>query len=304
MAERTPTPDGIDAALWRGGIGDGAEARRASSLYVAMFLLWPLAAIVAGLVSLLLAWFGRAVAQVGFLITFGVGLVAPFAWQWWERSLWRTRRRAARVGSFLPLSDLSELAMLADGQPVRVRGRVRPCSAFAGAASPPGAPALVVYEQVQARAGVLGPALWYELGCDFEVVCGEIGHSDGHGPDHVGEVAVERGGQCALVRVAGAQVLARRVRRVRLHGRDAVERVLERVPVSGAVGAGLGRLAGTRMAARTHAIQAGDQVEILACKLPPDHRAALPRASALRPAIGAYGGIAPLVIVLDRPASP
>lgn len=281
MAERTPVPDGIDVALWRGGIGDGVEARRASSLYVAMFLVWPLAAIAAGLVSLLLAWFGRSVAQVGFLVTFGVGLLAPFVWQWWERSPWRARRRAARLASFLPVSDLSELAVLDDGQPVRVRGRVRAVRTFAGATTGAGASADAVYEQVHARAGLFGPELWYEIGCNFEIV--------------------DRAGQCAIVHLATAQVLPGRVRRVRVHGRDAVARVLARVPGSAGVTAGLGssgRSSSPRMAARVHAIHAGDEVEILACKLPPDQRGVLHRESALRPAIGAYAGTAPLVLML------
>ncbi|HWN69936.1 MAG TPA: hypothetical protein VNM90_19975 [Haliangium sp.] len=279
MPERTPVSDGIDVALWRGGIGDGSEARRASSLYVAIFLLWPLAAIAAGLVSLLLAWFGRFVAQMGFLVTFGSGLLAPFVWQWWERSLWRARRRAARVQSFLPLGDLSELAVLEDGQPVRVRGRVRARSAFVGAAAPAGAVADTVYEQVQARPGTLGPEVWYELGCDFEIV--------------------DQAGQSAFVHLATAQVLPRRLGRARVRGRDVIERVLSRLPVSDAVAAGLGTLVGPRMAARVHVIRAGDEVEIMACKLPSHQRAVLHRESALRPAIGAHAGIAPLVIVRD-----
>lgn len=279
MAERTRGSNGIDVALWRGGIGDGWEARRASSLYVAIFLLWPLAAIAAGLVSLLLAWLGRAAAQTGFLITFGAGLLAPFVWQWWERSPWRVRRRAARVRSFLPLCDLGELALLADGQPVRVRGRVRAPRAFAGAGAREGTAADTVYEQVHARPGMVGPELWYEVGCDFELV------------DHAG--------QSATVHLATAQVLPRRIARLRLRGREAMARVLSRLPVSEAVAAGLGALLGTRMNARAHVIRAGDEVEIMACKLPPGHRAVLHRESALRPAIGAHGGVAPLVIVLD-----
>jgi hypothetical protein len=282
MAERTPISDGIDVALWRGGIGDGSEARRASSLYVAIFLLWPLAAIAAGLMSLLLAWFGRAVAQMGFLVTFGAGLLAPFAWQWWERSPWRARRRAARVRSFLPLWDLGELAVLDDGQPVRVRGRVRARRAFAGAAAPAGSAADTVYEQVHARPGIAGPELWYEVGCDFEIV-----DASGH-----------QAGQSAIVHLATAQVLPRRISRLRLRGRDAIARVLSRLPVSDAVAAGLDALLGPPMTARVHVIRAGDEVEIMACKLPSEHRAALPRESALRPAIGAHGGVAPLVIVL------
>jgi hypothetical protein len=283
MAERTPLSDGIDVALWRGGIGDGSEARRASSLYVAIFLLWPLAAIAAGLVSLLLAWFGRAVAQMGFLVTFGAGLVAPFVWQWWERSPWRARWRAARLESFLPVSDLGELAVLDDGQPVRVRGRVRARRAFAGAAAPEGSAADMVYEQVHARPGMYGPALWYEVGCDFEVV----------------QDSGDQAGQSAIVHLATAQVLPRHVSRLRLRGRAAMVRVLSRLPVSDALIAGLSALLGTRLIARVHGIRAGDEVEILACKLPSEHRAVLHRESALCPAIGAHGGIAPLVLVLD-----
>lgn len=278
MAERTPVSDDIDVALWRGGIGDGSEVTRASSLYVAIFLLWPLAAIAAGLVSLLLAWFGRGLAQMGFLVTFGAGLVAPFAWQWWERSLWRARRRATRVEGFLPVSDLSELAMFDDGQPVRVRGRVRACRGFAGAAAPAGTPADTVYEQVQARSGMVGPELWYEVGCNFEIE--------------------DPAGQSAIVHLATAQVLPRRIWRLRVRGRDAVERVLSRLPVSDAVAAGLSTLVGPRLAARVHVIRAGDEVEIMACKLPSHHRAVLHRESALRPAIGAHASIAPFVIVL------
>jgi hypothetical protein len=293
MAERTPLPDGPDGihvALWRGGIGDSAEARRASSLYVAMFLLWPLAAIAAGLVSLLLAWVGRGAAQAGFLVTFGAGLVAPFVWQWWERSPWRTRRRAARVAGFLPVCDLSELALLADGQPVRVRGRVRARGGFSGAAARAGAVADTVYEQVQARAGRFGPELWYELGCDFEIVAPGAGEDAGPARP------------CAVVHLSLAQVLPRGGRRVRLRGREVLARVLARLPVGSAVQAGLAGLAGARMAARVHAIQDGDEVEILACKLPSEQRAVLHRESALRPALGAYAGIVPLVVALGRRA--
>lgn len=279
MAERTPLSDDIHVALWRGGIGDGSEARRASSLYVAIFLVWPLAAIAAGLVSLLLAWFGRGVAQTGFLVTFGAGLVAPFVWQWWERSPWRARRRAARVESFMPVCDLGELAVLDDGQPVRVRGRVRPRSAFTGVAAPEGSAADTVYEQVHARPGMNRPELWYEVGCDFELV--------------------DEAGQSAIVHMATAQVLPRRIWRLRLRGREVMARVLSRLPIGDALVAGLSVLLGTRVAARVHVIRAGDEVEIMACKLPPEHRAVLHRESALRPAIGAHGGIAPLVIVLD-----
>lgn len=300
MAERTPVLSGIDAALWRGGVGDGSEARRASSLYVAIFLLWPLAAIAAGLMSLLLAWFGRSVAQIGFLLTFGAGLGAPFVWQWWMRSLWRARRRAARVRGFVPVGDLGELATLAHGLAVRVRGRVRACSAFPGLAvsaqAPADAPADTVYEQTHARAGVLAPELWYELGCNFEIE--------------------DDRGQRALVRLAPAQVLPRHIRRVRVRGRDRVARMLARVlarmPVSPAMaarmgipGVGIPGAAGTRpgrsLAACVHAIRAGDEVEILACTLPPEQRAVLHRASALRPVLGAHAGVVPLVIVHGAP---
>jgi hypothetical protein len=98
--------------------------------------------------------------------------------------------------------------------------------------------------------------------------------------------------------MATAQVLPRRVSRLRLRGREAMARVLSRLPVGDALIAGMSALLGTRMAARVHVIRAGDEVEILACKLPPEHRAVLHRESALRPAIGAHGGIAPLVMVL------
>lgn len=338
MAQRTPVPDGhagyrgpggphgpdgpdgpggpggpggiVDVALWRGGVGDGAEARRASSLYVAMFLLWPLAAVAAGLVSLLLSWVGRGAAQAGFLVTFGAGLVAPFLWQWWEASAWRMRRRATRAGGFVPVCDLSALAVLADGQPVRVRGRVRARTRFAAAGAPVGTAGDRVYEQVRARAGRLGPELWYELGCDFEVVdigdAGDAGDAGdlGHAADAGAGVDGDRDARpVAVVHLAMAQVLPRRGRRVRLRGRDVIERVLGRLPVGRAVAAALADLTRGRMAARVRAIHDGDEVEILACKLPPDGRAVLHRESALRPALGGYAGIMPLVVVRDQGAA-
>ncbi len=278
MAERTPTLHALYATLWRGGIGDGAEARRASSLHVAIFLLWPLAAIAGGLVSLLLAWFGRGVAQAGFLLTFGTGLLLPFAWQWWERSLWRARRRAARAMRFLPLCDLADLATLDDGEPVRVRGRVRAGDAFTSAAASPDAPADTVYEQVETRPGTFGDGVWYELGCDFEIV--------------------DASGQSALVRMADAQVLPVRMRRVTVRGEEAVQRVLARVPVDRGAAAGVRDRSRARLATRMHAIRTGDEVEIMACKLPPDGRAVLLRESALRPVVGAHAGIAPLAPVI------
>lgn len=278
MAERTPPLHALYATLWRGGIGDGAEARRASSLHVAIFLLWPLAAIAGGLVSLLLAWFGRGVAQAGFLVTFGGGLVLPFAWQWWERSLWRARRRAAHAMRSLPLCDLADVATLADGEPVRVRGRVRARTAFAGAGTAPGAPADAVYEQVETRPNTFGDAVWYELGCDFELV--------------------DESGRSALVRLADAQVLPLRIRRITVRGQDAVQRVLARVPADRGMRAMMRDRRHTRLIARMHAIRAGDEVEIMACKLPPDGRAVLPRESALHPVIGAHTGIAPLAPVV------
>jgi hypothetical protein len=286
MAERTPSLHALYATLWRGGIGDGAEARRASSLHVAIFLLWPLAAIAGGLVSLLLAWFGRSVAQVGFLVTFGAGLVLPFAWQWWERSLWRARRRAARAMRFLPLYDLADLATLEDGEPVRVRGRVRARDAFTAAGAAPDAPADAVYEQVETRPDTFGDAVWYELGCDFELV--------------------DDAGQSALVRLAGAQVFPLRMRRVTVRGHDAVLRVLARVPVDRDGATMMRNRRHARLSARMHAIRTGDEIEIMACKLPPDGQAVLPRESALRPVIGAHHGIAPLapvVIVLAERAA-
>lgn len=288
MAERTPTLHALYATLWRGGMGDGAEARRASSLHVAIFLLWPLAAIAGGLVSLLLAWFGRSVAQAGFLVTFGAGLVLPFAWQWWERSLWRARRRAARAMRFLPQCDLANLATLADGEPVRVRGRVRAPehAAFAGAGASPEAVADTVYEQVETRPDTFGDAVWYELGCDFELV--------------------DASGRSVLVRLADAQVLPRRVRRVTVRGQEAVQRVLARVPADREVTAMMRERHHARLRVRMHAIRTGDEIEIMACKLPPDGRAVLPRESALRPVIGAHTGIAPLapvIIVLAERAS-
>jgi hypothetical protein len=277
MAERTSVVGIIGVALWRGGVGDGSEARRASSLYVAIFLLWPLAAIAAGLVSLLLVWLGRTAAQIGFLVTFGCGLIAPFVWQWWEHSPWRLRRRVARDTSFLPLIDITELVALADGQPVRVRGRVRACTAFESAAAPAGAPATTVYEQVHAHDGAFGSTLWYELGCDFEIV--------------------DQTGQTALVRLAGGQVLPLRTRRVDVRGREAVLRVLARMPPSTLDAPAPRHRPSTRLITHVHDIRDGDEVEITACKLPVDHRAVLHRESALRPAMGAHANIAPIVTV-------
>lgn len=294
MVERTSTLHASYATLWRGGMGDGAEARRASNLHVAIFLLWPLAAIAGGLVSLLLAWFGRGVAQAGFLVTFGAGLVLPFAWQWWERSLWRTRRRAMRAMRLLPLCDLADLATLADGEPVRVRGRVRAHHAFASAAAssaasgvasgaapgaaPDEAPADTVYEQLETRPGSAGDSLWYELGCDFDLE--------------------DEAGRRVLVRLADAQVLPLRTRRVTVHGQDAVQRILARVPAEREVAARMRDRRHARLIARMHAIRIGDEIEIMACKLPPDGRATLPRESALRPVIGAHAGIVPLAPVV------
>lgn len=277
MAER-PTLHALYASLWRGGMGDGAEARRASSLHVAIFLLWPLAAIAGGLVSLLLAWFGRGVAQAGFLLTFGAGLALPFAWQWWERSLWRARRRASRAMRFLPLCDLADLATLEDGEPVRVRGHVRARDAFTRAGAPLDAPADAVYEQVETRPGAFGEGVWYELGCDFEIV--------------------DASGRSALVRMADAQVLPVRTRRVTVRGEDAIQRLFARVPVDRGAAAVVRDRSRARLITRMQAIRTGDEVEIMACKLPSDGTAVLPRESALRPVVGAHTGIAPLAPII------
>ncbi|WP_428267742.1 hypothetical protein [Haliangium sp.] len=204
---------------------------RGGGLYVGIFVLWPLAAAIAMLLGVPLAFVLGAPAHVMLPVGFAVVLALLYAWQAWERSLWRQRRLALGDQRFVPVADLGDLGTASEGQAVRVRGRVRARAGLTelyGVVDAADTPA-VVYERARASAGWRAPMR--ERGCDFELVDGR-GHA----------VAVE---------LAEARVLPLRSGR-----RLQVVRAGDEVEVTGCVGARQPGAALPRESARRVAIGA------------------------------------------------